>query len=129
MESLLEFKNISENTESLITILIYDKKKIDIVKLLENQLEKTKKITHFQKKTRLNNRFFYLIQRINGMPIDDDTILEPTLFLVSDKIIEYKLNNKELKIARDYSIPSFFILCEEKFQISYFYDIFYNFDF
>jgi hypothetical protein len=129
MESLLEFKTIQENTESLITILTYDKKKIEIIKILEVQLEKAKKITHFQKKTRINNRIYSLLQRINDCPIDDEQIFEPTLFLISDKTIEYKLNSKELKIVRDYSIPTFFIACEDHFLISYFYDIFYNFEF
>jgi hypothetical protein len=50
MEILKEYKNIVETTETLYSILIYDKKVIDVIKYFEELLNKAKNISNIQKK-------------------------------------------------------------------------------
>jgi len=129
MDSLNQYVAIEETTESLISILVYNKKKIEIIHNLESHLEKAKNITNINKKTRVNNRLFNLIKRISDSEIEDEQIYPGTLFFVGDKTIEHKLSINEVKTAREFNIPEFYIAFENKFLILYFCDIFYNFNF
>lgn len=129
MDSLNQYVTIEETTESLISIIVYNKKKIELIHNLESHLEKAKNITNINKKTKINNRLFNLIKKFSDCDIEDDQIYPGTLFFVGDKTIEYKLSVNEIKTAREFNIPEFYISCENKFLIPYFYDIFYNFNF
>ena len=50
MISLKDYKNIEESDETLISIIIYDKKNEDVIKFMKDQLEKAKKINNPIKK-------------------------------------------------------------------------------
>ena len=49
MNILEEYYNIEENTETLISLVIYDKKLSEVKKYFEDQLEKSKKIINDSK--------------------------------------------------------------------------------
>ena len=50
MNILNNYKNFEENTETLFSILIYNKSKDEIIKNLDNNLEKAKNISNIIKK-------------------------------------------------------------------------------
>jgi hypothetical protein len=127
MEILKENIHIEETLDTLFSIIIYDKKVLDVVKYLEEQLDKSKKITNPIKKNKINNRLFNFIQYINNNYNELSNI--NSIFLINDKIIEYKLKIKDIETANTYNIPKIFIKNDYKFYIEYFIDIFNNFEF
>ena len=127
MNNLKEYKNIDEKTESLISIFIYDKKNCDVIKFMEDQLEKAKKINNPIKKNKINNRLFNFIKYLNDN-FEENTLIN-YIFLLQDNIIEYKLNEKEINTAREYNFLNIFIKTDNTFFIEYFIDLFYNFNF
>ena len=127
MDILNNYKNFEENTETLFSILIYNKNKNEIIKNLDNHLEKAKNILNITKKNRINNRLFNLIKYINDN--FNENIIINSIFLLNDKIFEYKLSNNDIQIAEKYKFLNFYIKTDNKFYVEYFIDIFTNFNF
>ena len=127
MNHLKEYISITEKTESLISIFIYNKKNSDVIKFMNDQLEKSKKINNPIKKNKINNRLFNFIKFLNDNFQEDSFI--NYIFLLHDKIIEYKLNEKEINTALEYNFLNIFIKSDNLFLIEYFIDLFYNFEF
>lgn len=128
MDILLNYKNIEETTETLFSFLIHNKKGEDIIKYLNDQLDKAKNISNPIKKHKINNRLFLLNKYIQEIIPNPEQYIN-SIFLVQDKVIEYKLNNNEIKIALKYNILNIFQKIDNKFCIEYFIDIFNNFEF
>jgi hypothetical protein len=59
---------------------------------------------------------------------EEDSLINH-IFLLHDKIIDYKFNEKEINIAREYNFLNIFIKSDNLFLIDYFIDLFYNFNF
>jgi len=129
MDILLNYKNIEETTETLFSFLIHNKKGEDIIKYLNDQLDKAKNISNPIKKHKINNRLFLLNKYIQEVVILNPEQYINSIFLIQDKVIEYKLNNNEIKIALKYNILNIFQKIDNKFCIEYFIDIFNNFEF
>jgi len=127
MEIFKSYRNIEEKIDILFTIIIYDTKSEDVLKNIENQLIKAKNITNPVKKFKINNRLFSLSKNINDNYKEEDKI--NSIYLVDDKIFEYKLNKNEIKTAIDYSFYKIEILNDTNFKIDYLIDLFYNFNF
>jgi hypothetical protein len=128
MDNLKEHKKIEESTETLFSIIIHNKKVLDVIKFFEDQLEKAKKINNVIKKNKINNRLFNFIKYINDT-FNDENIIINNIFLIHDKIINYKLNNNEINIAITYNFLNIFLKTDTYFYIDYFIDLFYNFNF
>lgn len=126
MNILKEYKNIEENTDTLISILIIEKKYNEIIKFIQDQLNKANKITNPIKKNKINNRFYSLLKFIEENYNEESIIND--IFLIHDKLIHYKLNENEIKITKIYNLK-IFLKCETFFYIDYFIDLFYNFNF
>jgi hypothetical protein len=129
MNNLNQYKNITESTDTLISLLVYDKKVIDLITFLENELEKAKKISNPIKKHKVNNRVFNLIKFLNDNYAEDSDCTINSIFLVHDKIIENKLTNEDINNAKYFKFYNIQIYCETLFKIDYFIDLFYNFNF
>jgi len=127
MDVLNNYRSFEENTETLFSILIYNKSKNIIIKNLDSQLEKAKDISNIIKKKKINNRLFNLINYINDN-FNEDSIIN-SIFLLNDKIFEYKLNNTDVQTAEKYKFLNFYIKNDIKFHVEYFIDIFTNFNF
>ena len=89
MEKLKEYIHNEETTDTLISIIIYDKNTNDIIKYFEDQLEKAKKITNIIKKNKINTRLFNFIKYINDN-YEENSIVN-SIFLIDDKIHYYEL--------------------------------------
>ena len=126
MDILKQYITVEETTETLFSIIIYDKKISEIIKFFEDQLEKAKKITNPVKKTKINNRLFNFLQYINDIYGNDLEGILNSIFLINNNIIEYKLNNDEIKVAKEYNFTKVFIKSDTKFCIEYIIDLFYN---
>ena len=129
MNNLKEYQNIIESTDTLVSLLVYDKKVIDLITFLENELEKSKKINNPIKKHKINNRLFNLIKFLNDCYGEDSDIIINHIFLVHDKIIDHKLTNEDINNAKYFKFSNIQIYCETNFRIDYFIDLFYNFNF
>jgi len=127
MDTLNNYKNFEENTETLFSILIYNKSKNEIIKDLDNHLEKAKNISNVVKKNKINNRLFNIIKYINDN-FNENSIIN-SIFLLNDKTFEYKLNGTDIQTAEKYKFLNFYIKNDTKFHIEYFIDIFTNFNF
>ena len=128
MNILKEYKNIEETTETLLSFIIYNKRCTDIEKYLEDQLDKAKNISNPIKKHKINNRLFALNKYIQETNNNDDLMIN-SIFLVHEKVIEYKLNKDEILTANKYNILNIFQKTDTIFYIDYFIDLFYNFEF
>ena len=127
MISLKEYKKIEEKDETLISIIIYDKKNEDVQKFMKDQLEKAKKINNSIKKNKINNRLFLFIKFLSDNYLENFII--NSIFLLNDKIIEHKLNKDEINTAKTYNLINIFIKSDIFFYVDYFIDLFYNFNF
>jgi len=124
---LKNYKNIIDTTETLLSLIIYNKKVSSIIKFLEEQLDKAKNISNLMKKHKINNRLFTLNKFIKEVYNEDDII--NSIFFVHDKIIEYKLNKQEISTALKYNFLNIYYKTDNIFYIDYFIDLFYNFEF
>ena len=127
MEIFRKYSLIEENLDTLFTIIIYDTLCEEFLKNIENQLIKSKNITNPVKKFKINNRLFSLSKSINDNYKEDEKI--NSIYLISDKVFEYKLNKNELQTAIDYKFSKIEIINDNNFKISYLIDLFYNFNF
>ena len=127
MEILKKYQSLSENHETLITIIIINKKIPEIVNYFENELSKAQKISNPQKKNKINNRLYNFINIISAELELEKTI--NSIFLLSDSMIEYKLTDPEIQVAKEYNLPKIFMKTGNSFCIEYILDFFYNFDF
>jgi len=125
---LKDYKQIEESTDTLLSFIIHNKKCSDIIKYLEDQINRAKNISNPTKKHKINNRLFALNKYIFETNNNEENIIN-SIFLVHDKIIEYKLNKEEISTALKYNILNIFQKSDTKFHIDYFIDIFYNFQF
>jgi hypothetical protein len=128
MNILKEYRNIEESTETLFSILIYDKKVCDVIKYFEDQLDKAKNISNITKKHKVNNRLFNFIKYLNEQYADENIIIN-NIFLIHEKLIKYDLTSNEIVTAKTYNMFNIFLKVNTSFYIDYFIDFFYNFDF
>ena len=89
MDLLKEYKTITENTETLFSILIYDKSYNDVYTYFNNELDKAKKITNIIKKNKINTRLFNFIKYLEINFTENDII--NNIFLIHDNIINHVL--------------------------------------
>lgn len=129
MNILNDYKLIEESTESLFSILIYNKKIDEIIKFTEDQLDKAKNISNPIKKNKVNNRLFSFLKYLRDNYESIEDYIVNSIFLLNDKVFEYKLSKDEIKIAHEYSFQKVYFKSDIKFHVSYFNDLFYNFDF
>ena len=127
MDILKDYKNIEENTETLISLCIIDKNYNETLKLIQDQINKACKITNPNKKNKINNRFYSLLKFIEEN-FNEDSIIN-YIFLIHDKLINYKLNDNEIKTSKIYNLQKIFLRSDNFFYIDYFIDLFYNFNF
>jgi len=127
MEILKKYLSMSENQETLITIIIYNKKISEIINFFENELAKAQKISNPMKKHKINNRLYNFINIISAELELEKTV--NSIFLLSESMIEYKLKENEIKTAVEYNFPKIFVKMDNQFCIDYILDFFYNFDF
>jgi hypothetical protein len=128
MEYLKEFKNITETTETLISIFIYNKKLIDVKSYFEDQLEKAKNISNIIKKQKINNRLFNFIKYLNTIDGDENQIMN-NIILINDKTNIFSLTESEINTAKEFNFLNIFIKSNTYFYIDYFIDLFHNFVF
>lgn len=127
MDILKSYINIQEKLETLITIYVYDIKRDEFLKKIEDQHLSALKINNPVKKHKLNNRFYDLFKYIEINYKEDENI--NSIFLIDDKIFEYNLLNNDIKNAKEYNFIKFYIKTDIVFNINYLIDLFNNFEF
>lgn len=128
MDTLKQYINITENTETLFSIIIYDTSSDALIKFIENEITKAKNISNIIKKNKINNRLFMFLKHVQENYVKEKEIINK-IFLINDTIFNYKLNNNEINTARSYNLHKIFIKCECTFCIDYIIDFFTNFNF
>jgi hypothetical protein len=127
MDILKLYTNIQEKLETLITIYVYDIKIDEFLKKIQDQHLSALKINNPVKKHKLNNRYYDFLKYIEINYKEDDFI--NSIFLIDDKIFEYKLLTSDIKNAKEYNINKFYLNTDIIFNINYLIDLFNNFDF
>jgi hypothetical protein len=118
--------NDYDKNETKITICIYDKYSNEVLEYFEDQLNKIKKITNSIKRKILNEK---ILKFINVMKNKLENHKINSLFFIDHDIIEIKLEEKELQIARQYQLKNPFYKTDSLFLIEYFKDFFCNGDY
>ena len=127
MDILKSYSSYEETLETQFTIIIYDKPINDIINYLEDHLNKAKNITNPIKKNKINNRLFSLIEYLK-QNYDENYIIN-NIFLINDKIVDYKLNKTEINTCETYKFSKIIYKIDFKFLIDYIVDLFTNFHF
>lgn len=127
MDILKSYSSYEETLETQFTIIIYDKPINDIISYLEDQLNKAKNITNPIKKNKINNRLFSLIEYLKQNY--DENYIVNNIFLINDKIVDYKLNKTEINTCETYKFSKIIYKIDFKFLIDYILDLFTNFHF
>ena len=127
MDILKSYSYYEETLETQFTIIIYDKPINDIIHYLEDNLNKAKNITNPIKKNKINNRLFSLIEYLK-QNYDENYIIN-NIFLINDKIFDYKLNKTEITTCETYKFCKIIYKIDFKFLIDYILDLFTNFHF
>ena len=127
MDLLKNYLNVTDNNECLMSILIYDKNYLEVINYFDNQLEKAKKINDYIKKNKINNRLYSLINFIKDNY--NENMMINSIFLIGEKLFEYKFNNNEILISREYDFNKLYYKCDNIFHINYFIDLYNNFNF
>lgn len=125
INNLNDFKNINDNNDALITFFCYNQKISTLIKLFEEQLSNAKKISNPIKKNKICNRFYSFIKKISE-DLSEDFIVS-SIFLIDDKIIEFKLSDQNIKTAIEYKFSQFFLRTDNHFWTDYIFDLFCNF--
>ncbi len=121
-----ELKEEVDNNETLLSIMFCNKSDTSIIELLENNLEKVKKIDNPNKRGKLSANYFNLKKFIEEFY---NSQIINSIFFVNNKIYEYKLKKNEIAIINEYNIRNYLSYSDTTFRNNYFHDLFYNFDF
>ena len=127
MDILKSYINIKENMEILYSIIIYDTKPKDVINYIEEQLDKSKKISNPIKKNKINDRLFKFLKYIQDNYEENNNI--NSIFLIGDNIFKYYLSDNEINIAYTYNLHKIYVKVDTKFCIDFIIDFFYNFNF
>lgn len=122
------YNNISEQNDTLLSILIYKKTVSEVLNYFSAQLERSRNITNPLKKNIINNRLYNFIKLVETK-YDDENIIINNIFLINDKILEYPLKESEINILIEYDITKLYMKFDNVFHIDYFYDLLYNLKF
>jgi hypothetical protein len=126
-ENLNIYKNVTDNSDSLITFFCYNQKVSILLKLLEEQLSSAKKINNPIKKNKICNGFYFLIKKLEE-DLSEDLIIS-SVFLINEKVFELKLSEENIKTAIEYKFPQCFLRTDNYFWTDYIFDLFCNFTF
>lgn len=120
--SLIPKKNFDNEMDISISICYYNKKNTELLSFFEDQLNKTKNISNPQKKKKLNNSLYLLIQKLINVEPDQD--IHQLIFLRDDEYFSYNLNQTNITIAKEFNLPNPFYKNASDFLFDYFTDFF-----
>lgn len=118
-----KYSFIRDGHESLFTILIYDTDKEKFYLDLKKRLEKIKDIKNTFKRQKLNDRLYKLISNVES----SQKLYYNNIILVSDEIKFIDLTPNDLKMLREFSIPTYTFDYGESFKIDWLIGLFENF--
>ena len=127
MNNLKENNIKRDSIETLLTICIYDTSLESVISFFEERLIKSNNITNPIKKSKIHNRISLFMKYLNDNLLPTSII--NSIFLIDDKLIEYKLTTDEILTARKYSLFPIFLKTDIFFHIDYLIDFFTNFEF
>ena len=126
MNILGEYKKFQENRNTLITIYFYFIKKEECINFIQKELNKISTIQNTSIKTKLNNRLYNLKLKIDKL---NDDISISSIYLLNEEINEYKLEEKEKEVLKEYNCKNIYISNNVEFELEYINNLLYNFDF
>jgi hypothetical protein len=121
-------KNLAYKREShtaSFTILMWNFSKDELISELKHKLALISTIKNTFRKTKLNDRLYSYLTQIEKSSIQTYS----QIVLIGSETHIYKLDNNDISILKEYSIPKFSIQNDEYFNISWLIDLFENFKF
>ena len=125
MESLNKYKKVRDTKELLITIIVFDHTKDNLLSFLSHRLELIKNIKDTFKRKKANDRVYNLKNIIENKV---NTNIN-SIFLVDDDVFELELTKNNIKTLKDYNIKSLYFENDERFHVKYIQDLFNDFNF
>jgi hypothetical protein len=114
-----------ESQSSAFTILMWNLSKDNLILELKHRLALISTIKNTFKKVKLNDRLFEFLTCIEKSSIQTYS----QIVLIGSETFIFKLDNNDINMLKDYSIPNFTIYNDEYFKIDWLIDIFENFKF
>ena len=127
MNNLHKYKNITDKSNSLFTILTYNITINDILNNIYKHISNTNNIKNSYKKNLIHNRLHSIISFLN----QEKNTNKPYnhILLVNDSVIQIPLHKKYIKILNDYNIKNYTFIYDNHFHIDYLINLFTDFTF
>lgn len=121
-------KNLAYKREShtaSFTLLMYNLSKDELIVELKHKLALISTIKNTFRKVKLNDRLYEYLVMVEKSSIQTYS----QIVLIGSETNIYKLDNKDITMLEEYSIPKFTIQNDEYFNIPWLVDLFENFKF
>lgn len=126
MDEIKSFRKVRGKQNSLITLIVYDTSKDELLSYVDKQLDLIKNIKDSFKR-KMENEILYKLK------CDIENLSEEKvnkIYLVSeDEINNFNLTKKNIHTLREYNKPKIYYKTDERFEINYIIDLFTDFKF
>ena len=131
-EIFQEYEYISENNETLLTVLTYETTYETYFEKIEGELSSARKITNPAVKTKVNNRLFafknWLENRAKEVEITGYSKVPyvNSIFLIGEEILAYPLSNEQVQSIKEYNVRNDYFVWGTSFRIDFLTDVLFN---
>ena len=125
MDEIKSYRKVRGKKNSLITLIVYDTLKINLISFIDKQIESIQNIKDTFRRKIINDNLFNLKCRIESL--SEDKI--DKIYLISEEINCFDLTKKNIHTLREYNKPKIYYKTDERFEINYIIDLFTDFKF
>lgn len=126
MDEIKSFRKVRGKQNSLITLIVYDISKDELLSYVDKQLDFIKNIKDSFKRKMVNDILYKL--KCNIENLSEEKVNK--IYLVSeDDINNFNLTKKNIHTLREYNKPKIYYKTNERFEINYIINLFTDFKF
>ncbi len=126
------FENVSENNETLLTILTYDISYESYLEIVERELVSARKITNPSSKYKVNNCLYALKNWLENKSKEVEITgyskvpYVNSVFLIGDAIFVYPLSNQQVSYIKEYNVRNDYFSWGTTFKIDFLQDVLFS---
>jgi hypothetical protein len=121
---LNSLENLSNTSETLISLCFVEKSIAEILLYLEDQLTKIQKVGNSNKRKKLNDNLYKLVVSLKNK--NPELVCSTLYFIDDEQVHNLDLTSHQISLAKEYKIINPYYKCGEKFECAYFSDFFLN---
>ena len=126
MDEIKIFRKVRGKTNSLITLMVYDTSKDELISYVNKQLDLIKNIKDSFKRKLINDILYKLKCDIENLL---DKIINKIYFVSENEINNFSLSKNNLKTLREYNKIKIYYKNNDKFDVNYIINLFTDFKF